>query len=151
MLCRAGADAAARLEGSGVLGPMAVSGDAWTAACEKAGSAQTAVAALAASESFRFVDAETRECRHLTDARLERALVPPLAIDAAIAGSHADDAIPVEEDVRPGKSGEHVHAFRLDQRREPPAQTTHCEHRVPVIPERRRRDWQRVLPARIRR
>ena len=63
-----------------------------------------------------------------------------VAADAAIAGSHANDALPLHQQLGAGKPGKHVDAFGLDEARKPFAELLHRDDVVAVIPERRRRD-----------
>ena len=91
--------------------------------------------------------AEDRDLRVDVHARLEGA--PPLAVaaDAAIAGAHADHAVAVEQHLDAGKPGEQVDACGFDARRQPLAEAAERDDDVAVIPQRRRRERQRELPA----
>ena len=81
------------------------------------------------------------------DARLERALAVPLAIDATIAGSHADDPAVLEQRLGSGEAGEHIDALRFDERRHPLAKAAHRNDGVAMVPKRRRRERDGELPA----
>src|SRR4029450_3802427 len=66
--------------------------------------------------------AEDREPGTEVDAWLERCLPLSFAIDPAVAGAHADDAVTLEEHFRSREPCEDVNAFRLDERRQPLAE-----------------------------
>ncbi len=67
--------------------------------------------------------------------------------DSAIAGTNADDAIAVVEDLGGGKSGEDINAFRFDEPGKPLDEPTERDDVVAVILERRRRDRELDLSA----
>ncbi len=69
--------------------------------------------------------------------------------DAAITGTHADDARAIHEDVLPGEAGEEVDACRLHLHRQPPHEQVERDDVVAVVLQRRRNDRQWDL-ARLR-
>ena len=84
--------------------------------------------------------AENRDARPDIDTRLERRLDLAVASDTAIAGPHAGDAVAVVQELRRGKAGEEIDAFRFDQAAQPLDEAAQRNDVVAVIGERRRCD-----------
>ena len=91
--------------------------------------------------------AEDRDLRVDVHARLEGAAPLAVAADAAIAGAHADDPVAVVQHLDAGKPGEQVDACGFDARGQPLAEAADRDDDVAVVPQGRRRERQRELPA----
>ena len=81
------------------------------------------------------------------DPRFERRLAFSVPVDAAVAGAHPDDPVPLVEQLRAGEPGEHVDAGRLDLPAEPLHEAIERDDVVTVVPQRRGREGKRQRAA----
>ncbi len=88
---------------------------------------------------------EDRDLGQDLHARLELALLRSVLCDAAIACPDADHTCAIEQHLASGKPAEHIDAFRLDLRRQPPHQLVQRDDVVAVILEWGRDDRKREL------